>query len=78
VPVVAVLGNHDYESSEMDQVKAILGEAGVHILDGDGCEIRSVGFAGAKGLGGGFGERGRRESSWRISCRALRCRSRGC
>jgi len=57
VPVVAVLGNHDYESGEVDQVKAILGEAGVHILDGDACEIQGVGFAGAKDLGGGFGER---------------------
>jgi Icc-related predicted phosphoesterase len=56
-PVVAVLGNHDYESGEMDQVKAILGEGGVNVLDGDACEIQGVGFAGAKGLGGGFGER---------------------
>ena len=57
VPVVAVLGNHDYESGEMDQVKAILGEAGVQILDGEACEIHGIGFAGAKGFGGGFGER---------------------
>ena len=57
VPVVAVLGNHDYESGEADQVKAILGEAGVQLLDGDACEIQGVGFAGVKGLCGGFGER---------------------
>jgi Icc-related predicted phosphoesterase len=56
-PIVAVLGNHDYESGETDQVKAILGEAGVSILDGDALEIQGVGFAGAKGLGGGFGQR---------------------
>ena len=56
-PVVAVLGNHDYESGEAEQVKTILGDAGVHLLDGDACEIQEVGFAGAKGLGGGFGER---------------------
>jgi Icc-related predicted phosphoesterase len=54
-PVVAVLGNHDYESGAADQVKAILGDAGVHVLDGDVCEIEGVGFAGVKGLGGGFG-----------------------
>ena len=35
----------------------ILSDAGVHLLDGDACEIQEVGFAGAKGLGGGFGER---------------------
>ena len=56
-PIVAVLGNHDFESGEADKVKAILGEAGVTILDGEACEIDGVGFAGAKGLGGGFGER---------------------
>src|SRR5207247_8885419 len=56
-PIVAVLGNHDYESGEVDQVKAILGEAGVIVLDGDAHEINGVGFAGAKGLGGGFGGR---------------------
>jgi len=56
-PIVAVLGNHDYESGEPDKVKAILGDAGVTVLDGEACEIDGVGFAGAKGLGGGFGER---------------------
>src|SRR5215510_5933225 len=56
-PIVAVLGNHDYESGEVEQVKAILGEAGVSMLDGDAVEIQGVGFAGAKGLGGGFGQR---------------------
>ena len=44
-PIVAVLGNHDYESGEVDQVKAILGDAGVIVLDGDAHEINGVGFA---------------------------------
>jgi Icc-related predicted phosphoesterase len=57
MPVVAVLGNHDFESNETDQVKGILAEAGVHLLDGAAIEIEGVGFAGTKGLGGGFGER---------------------
>jgi Icc-related predicted phosphoesterase len=57
VPSVAVLGNHDYESGEAAQVKDILLEAGVHLLDGDSCEVQGVGFAGVKGLGGGFGDR---------------------
>jgi Icc-related predicted phosphoesterase len=57
VPVVAVLGNHDYESGAAEQVKAVLGESGVQILDGSGCTVQGVGFAGVKGLGGGFGER---------------------
>jgi Icc-related predicted phosphoesterase len=57
VPAVAVFGNHDYESGHADEVGAILTDAGVRILDGDGVEIRGVGFAGVKGFAGGFGDR---------------------
>lgn len=57
VPVIGVFGNHDYESGHADEVKAILGEAGVRILDGDFVEIGGVGFAGVKGFAGGFGAR---------------------
>jgi len=56
-PVIAVLGNHDYESGAADQVRAILEGAGVKLLDGGTHEVGGVGFAGTKGLGGGFGER---------------------
>lgn len=55
MPMVAVLGNHDYESGHADQVKQILSHAGVQILDGDACEIMGVGIAGVKGFAGGFG-----------------------
>ncbi len=55
IPVVAVLGNHDYEAGEVDHVKEILTTAGVRILDGGSCEIHGVGFAGVKGFAGGFG-----------------------
>jgi Icc-related predicted phosphoesterase len=57
IPAVGVLGNHDYESGQHQEVVQILGEAGIVILDGDGREIGGVGIAGVKGLGGGFGER---------------------
>ena len=57
VPVVAVLGNHDFESGQPEAVKQGLCEAGVHVLDGDGVEIKGIGFAGVKGFGGGFGQR---------------------
>jgi Icc-related predicted phosphoesterase len=56
LPVVGVFGNHDYESGHADEVRDILAEAGMRILDGDGVEIRGVGFAGVKGFAGGFGE----------------------
>ena len=56
-PVVAVLGNHDYEAGKASEIIKILSDAGVNVLDGKSCEIYGVGFAGAKGFAGGFGER---------------------
>ncbi len=58
VPVLAVLGNHDYHADEAPAVAALLREAGVHVLE-DGCRIVDVhgvrvGIAGTKGFGGGF------------------------
>jgi Icc-related predicted phosphoesterase len=55
VPIVAVLGNHDYESGREADIRHILTEAGVTVLDGEACEVLGVGFAGAKGFAGGFG-----------------------
>jgi Icc-related predicted phosphoesterase len=57
LPMVAVFGNHDYESGHAEEVGSILADAGIRILDGDGVEIRGVGFAGVKGFAGGFGDR---------------------
>ena len=57
VPVLAVFGNHDYESGHAEEVGRILADAGVRILDGEGVEISGVGFAGVKGFAGGFGDR---------------------
>ncbi|MBB6096849.1 Icc-related predicted phosphoesterase [Deinobacterium chartae] len=55
VPVVAVLGNHDYESGQQDAVREVLQGVGVTVLDGEAIEIHGVGIAGAKGFAGGFG-----------------------
>jgi len=55
LPVVGVLGNHDYESDQVDQVKTVLCDAGMHLLDDEPHEIHGVGFAGVKGFYGGFG-----------------------
>jgi uncharacterized protein len=57
IPVVAVLGNHDYESGEVEKVADILKSAGVHLLDGQTYEVDGVGFVGVKGFIGGFGRR---------------------
>lgn len=55
IPIVAVLGNHDYESGAPGAVREILSDAGIVVLDGETCEIHGVGFAGIKGFAGGFG-----------------------
>jgi Icc-related predicted phosphoesterase len=55
IPLVAVLGNHDYESGAAGEVRELLTDAGVVVLDGETCEVHGVGFAGIKGFAGGFG-----------------------
>jgi Icc-related predicted phosphoesterase len=55
VPIVAVLGNHDYECGKVAEVSRILCDAGVRVLDGDAHEVLGIGFAGTKGFAGGFG-----------------------
>ena len=57
IPVLAVLGNHDHESNQADEVRKVLREARVSILEGQTQVIKDVGFVGAKGFGGGFGRR---------------------
>jgi Icc-related predicted phosphoesterase len=57
IPVLAVLGNHEFESGKQDEVKKIFSDAGAMVLDGDAREVGGVGFAGVKGFAGGFGER---------------------
>jgi Icc-related predicted phosphoesterase len=57
IPVIGVLGNHDYESNEVEHVKAILKGAGMHLLNGQSYETNGVAFVGVKGFLGGFGKR---------------------
>ena len=54
-PGVGVLGNHDYECGQPEEVCEILHEAGMTVLDEQAIEIDGVGFAGVKGFLGGFG-----------------------
>ena len=55
VPVIAVLGNHDYEAGHAEEVRKIFCDAGVMLLDGEAVEVQGIGFAGTKGFAGGFG-----------------------
>ncbi|MFD5328499.1 metallophosphoesterase [Streptomyces sp. NPDC127092] len=58
IPVVAVLGNHDYHSGEEAEVTRVLRDADVAVLEGEAVVLnvggRKVGVAGAKGFCGGF------------------------
>jgi Icc-related predicted phosphoesterase len=55
IPVLGVLGNHDYECGQPDKVCEILTSAGMKVLNEQAVEIEGVGFAGVKGFMGGFG-----------------------
>jgi Icc-related predicted phosphoesterase len=57
IPIVGVFGNHDYESNQQGEIRKILNDAGVVILDGEAHEVLKVGIAGVKGFAGGFGQR---------------------
>lgn len=58
IPVVAVLGNHDYHHDQEDLVAKALEHVGVVVLEGDSVVLEvegmKVGVAGVKGFGGGF------------------------
>jgi Icc-related predicted phosphoesterase len=54
IPIVGVVGNHDFESGKIAEVKSILEATGISLLDGDVVEIKGTGFAGVCGFGGGF------------------------
>jgi len=55
IPVLGVLGNHDFECGCPEKVCEILSAGGMTILDEQAHEIDGVGFAGVKGFMGGYG-----------------------
>ncbi|MFL6055878.1 MAG: metallophosphoesterase [Actinoallomurus sp.] len=61
VPVITVLGNHDYHSDAETEISQALTDAGITVLEGESavidCHGRRLGIAGAKGFGGGFAGR---------------------
>jgi Icc-related predicted phosphoesterase len=60
VPVVAVLGNHDWHSDRVPDLRRALAEAGVTVLERSHAILRvcgvTVGVAGVKGFVGGFAQ----------------------
>jgi uncharacterized protein len=57
MPKVAVTGNHDHESGQVETLVAMMRDADWHVLDGDLWELGDVAFVGTKGFCGGFGRR---------------------
>ena len=57
IPVIVVFGNHDHEFGGVVECSHMLRSAGVHLLNPGRIVIGGVGFAGAKGYAGGFGDR---------------------
>jgi Icc-related predicted phosphoesterase len=58
LPIVAVLGNHDYHAGREDEVRAELERAGVRVLECESIVVdlhgERLAVVGAKGFGGGF------------------------
>ncbi|MGV9821750.1 metallophosphoesterase family protein [Nocardia xishanensis] len=58
VPVIAVLGNHDYHSDAERDITALLTDYGITVLEGSSTTVsidgQTLGVAGTKGFGGGF------------------------
>lgn len=55
LPIIVVLGNHDYESDRQNDLIRMMTQEGIKVLDGSAYERDGVGFAGTKGFVGGFG-----------------------
>ena len=55
IPIIAVLGNHDYESGQEQELMKMMTTEGIKVLDGSSYERDGIGFAGTKGFIGGFG-----------------------
>ena len=47
IPIVGVLGNHDYEANQVAEGSAELASRGIHLLDGDGFQGVQGSLAGA-------------------------------
>ncbi len=55
IPVICVLGNHDYEKNRHKLIRQVLQRnSSVTVLDGESKVVQGIGFAGVKGFGGGF------------------------
>ncbi len=61
IPIVTVLGNHEFHNQKQQRVKEMLSEQGIHVLDGNCVEFnvdgQTIGFCGSKGFLSGYDKR---------------------
>jgi len=61
IPIIVVLGNHDYHMGQQGDIRRVLEKGGIIVLDGETTVVEAggfrAGFIGTKGFGGGFGIR---------------------
>lgn len=55
IPILAVLGNHDFHADQQQEIMRALRDSPIRVLDGDAVTVKGVGFAGVKGFASGFG-----------------------
>ncbi len=54
IPLLGVLGNHDCDAGQQEEIRRILSRGGLTMLEVEPRVVDGVGFAGAKGFAGGF------------------------
>lgn len=56
IPIVAVLGNHDFDQDLQEEILEVLEDGNVKMLQENTYIMENIGFAGVKGFAGGFGK----------------------
>lgn len=64
IPIIAVLGNHDYDGGRARVLAETLRRAGIHLLEGSSVQVGGVAFVGGMGVEGGFARGPRRRWSY--------------
>ena len=54
IPILGILGNHDYTNEQQNEIKKILSAENVRILNNETYIFKGIGFTGTKGFCGGF------------------------
>lgn len=56
IPKIAVLGNHDHNNNQEDEIREILRSGEVVFVEDEAFVFQNIGFTGVKGFSGGYGK----------------------